>query len=659
MNLVKVAVPVPLRQQFDYLLPEKKYIAPGVRVKVPLGRRQTIGIVMGQCEKTTIASSRLKEIVAVCDSEPLLPACLCDFFEKVADYYHHPIGEVVLTSLPRALRQAKPLPPVSCLWANRQNNPALVLNTKQQDALKAILACLDQFYCFLLQGVTGSGKTEVYLQAVAKVLDQGKAVLVLVPEISLTPQTKERFVSRFGDVVVCYHSQMTPKKRLEAWTRVRQQKAPIVIGTRSAVFMPFSQLGLIVIDEEHDPSFKQQEGFRYSARDVAVWRAKLLGCPVILGSATPAFESLANAKAGKYQLLVLPERATQVKPPEVTLLDVGQQKLKAGLSPLLLAQIALRLEKKEQVLLFINRRGYAPTYMCLNCHWLATCPRCDARLTLYSEQSTLVCHYCLFRCSCPPRCPTCQSTALQPVGYGTQRLEESLKAHFPQATLARIDSDATRKKGYLEEILTKTKDNEIQLLIGTQILAKGHHFPHLRLVAILDADGGLFSADFRAVEKMAQLIIQVAGRAGRVHQAGEVFIQTSHPAHPFLRALFKQDYAKLTETLLDERARCHLPPFSHLALIRAYAKTADLPQKLLLHVQKGLAPYLHEAVKILGPVPAPMLKRQGYYHFQLLLQSSSRRALHQMLGYCTPLLEKSTLARRTRWSLDIDPQEMF
>ncbi|MFI4938390.1 MAG: primosomal protein N' [Candidatus Berkiellales bacterium] len=660
--IYQVALAVPFRRLYDYLPPPEinTTLQRGCRVKVPFGRQELIGVIMKICQHSDIPPEKLKPILVVCEEEPIFSEELCHLFEITARYYHHPIGEVVFTGAPLALRQGKAYeaipeecaPPISPLTEVK-------LNQAQHVALKAILDKEHQFAPFLLDGITGSGKTEVYLQVAAQMLNQKRQVLILVPEISLTPQTLQRFQERFGDAVICYHSKLTPKARWQAWCKVKSQQASIVVGTRSAIFLPFLALGFIVVDEEHDLSFKQQEGFRYSARDVAVLRAKQLNCPIVLGSATPAFESLFNVKTNKYQGLVLPERATQSNLPEITQLDVRHKKLKGGLCAALLHNIEEELARGGQVLLFINQRGFAPTFMCYACGWMGQCQHCDSRLTYHQKTNRLICHHCLHQQSAPSHCPSCNTSELHPVGQGTERLENVLQERFPEVSLARIDSDMTRKKGSLEQLLTVAENKEAQILIGTQILAKGHHFPHLTLVAIVDADGGLFSTDFRAVERMAQLIIQVAGRAGRVHQAGKVIIQTLHPDHPLLQQILKQDYRELAQILLQERKQCQLPPFTHLALIRAQGPELGSVERLLKEVQRAVQKTADPALTILGPVPAPMLKRQGNFRFQLLMQAVQRQPLHQALSHAAVILENSKFTKKIRWSLDVDPLEMF
>lgn len=659
--IYQVALDVPLRRLFDYVAPANQttLLARGTRVRVPFGRQTLTGIILGHSHESAMSDDQLKAIESICELTPIFPDDLCTFIEKAALYYHHPIGEVAFCGAPSLLREGKEIPGHEVVAAHSVTTSDLILNDEQALALNAILAARGQFQPFLLEGITGSGKTEIYLRAAQILSSEQKQILILVPEISLTPQTAQRFNEWFGDNVICYHSRMTPKARFAAWLKVQQGATSIVVGTRSSVFLPFTQLGLIVVDEEHDASFKQQEGFRYSARDMAVVRAKLANCPIVLGSATPAFETLYNAQLGKYQHLVLKSRAIKAQLPTITHLDIRHNKLEGGLSAQLIARIEAHLKQKGQVLLFINRRGFAPTYLCYGCGWMAECQRCDARLTYHQRKKALLCHHCGYQCAITKVCPTCQSADLNPIGQGTEKIEEILSKRFPDTPIARIDSDATRKKGSLEALLHKAHNNEVPLLIGTQMLAKGHHFPHLTLVAIVDADGGLFSVDFRAVERMAQLLIQVAGRAGRVHQAGEVVIQTCFPTHPLLQQIREQNYPQLAQPLLVERSHCKLPPFAHLALVRAHASDPDLPEQLLMQVQRELKGLHIKDVEILGPVPAPMYRRQGNYRYQLLIQASARKPLHHVLSYSTTILEKAASAKRLRWSLDVDPVEMF
>jgi len=556
-------------------------------------------------------------------------------------------------------------------WVERTERPCLAapeqesgdipppLNTTQQQAVDAIGEHLEGFQPLLLEGVTGSGKTEVYLQAMAPVIEAGRQVLVLVPEIGLTPQLLERFRRRFPLPIALLHSGLNDSERLCAWSMAREGLAPIVIGTRSAVFTPLPRLGLIIVDEEHDASFKQQDGFRYSGRDVAVVRAQRHNIPIVLGSATPSLESLHNALQGRYRHLELPERAGSAVHPSIHLLDVRQQKMEEGLSEPLQKAMHRHLDAGGQVLLFLNRRGFAPTLLCHDCGWVSHCQRCDAHMTYYARSGRLRCHHCGAERPVPPQCPDCGSIDLRPVGQGTERIEQSLKKLFPARGVVRIDRDSTRRKGSMDALLAEVHSGEGRILIGTQMLAKGHHFPNVTLVGILDADQGLFSVDFRAGERMAQLIVQVAGRAGRADKPGTVLIQTHVPDHPLLRLLVEKDYAHFARAALKEREEAQMPPFSHLALLRAEAVDRHAPMAFLEEA-RGLAEQLpHEKVWLLGPVPAPMERRAGRNRAQLLLQGETRQALHQLLNAWAAQLEGLKSGRKVRWSLDVDPGELF
>ena len=533
------------------------------------------------------------------------------------------------------------------------------LNATQHQAVEAIAEHLGGFQPLLLEGVTGSGKTEVYLQAIDKVLAAGRQVLVLVPEIGLTPQLLERFRRRFPLPIALLHSGLNDTERHCAWQMAREGLAPIVIGTRSAVFTPLPNPGLIIVDEEHDASFKQQEGFRYSGRDVAIMRARRQDIPIVLGTATPSLESLHNALQGRYRHLALPERAGNAVHPAIHLLDVRQQKMEEGLSEPLQKGMQRHLEAGGQVLLFLNRRGFAPTLLCHDCGWVSHCTRCDAHMTYYAQSGRIRCHHCGAERPVPPQCPDCGSLDLRPIGQGTERIEQTLKQRFPDYRVVRIDRDSTRRKGAMDALLAEVHSGEGRILIGTQMLAKGHHFPDVTLVGILDADQGLFSIDFRAGERMAQLIVQVAGRAGRADKPGTVVIQTHVPDHPLLRLLVEKDYAHFARAALKEREEAQMPPFSHLALLRAEAVDKQAPMAFLEEARQQAEQLPHEGIWLLGPVPAPMERRAGRNRAQLLLQADSRQALHKLLNQWAPALEGLKSGRKVRWSLDVDPAELF
>ncbi|TCO82674.1 replication restart DNA helicase PriA [Plasticicumulans lactativorans] len=537
-------------------------------------------------------------------------------------------------------------------------HPGPPLAAAQAEAVAAITSATG-FAAFLLEGVTGSGKTEVYLRAIAATLAAGRQALVLVPEIGLTPQLLERFRARLPTPLAVLHSGLSDGERLNAWLAARSGSAGVLIGTRSAVFAPLARPGLIVLDEEHDPSFKQQDGFRYSARDLAVVRAHAAGIPVVLGSATPALESLRNVQLGRYRHLRLDERAAGAQPPATEVIDLRRQGLDEGLSAPLLARIGAHLDAGGQVLLFLNRRGYAPALYCHACGWLAECPRCDARMTVHRGRQRLLCHHCGSERALPRACPDCGGAELLGLGQGTERIEAALARHFPGVGVARIDRDSTRRKGALEGLLDGVHDGRHRLLIGTQMLAKGHHFPEVTLVGVVDADQGLFSADFRATERMAQTLVQVAGRAGRAGRPGSVAIQTHHPDHPLLQRLLHAGYPAFAEALLAERREAQLPPFAHQALLRAEAATAAAPLAFL-DAAAALAGTLGPAgVEVLGPVPAPMERRAGRHRAQLLLQAVERPLLQALLARWVEALAALPGARQVRWSLDVDPVDLF
>ncbi len=565
-------------------------------------------------------------------------------------------------------------------------SPAFSPNAEQQSAIAAI-AEAGSFAPFLLDGVTGSGKTEVYLHAIAQCLARGKQALVLVPEIGLTPQLLERFRARLGVPVHATHSGLTDNERARVWAAAWRGQARVIVGTRSAVFTPLPEAGLIVIDEEHDASYKQQDGIRYHARDFALVRAKALDVPVLLGSATPSLESLHNARAGRYAHLRLTHRAGEAKAPRVRVLDVRKRPLQAGLSPEALDAIRAALDAGGQVLAFKNRRGYAPVLLCHDCGWSAQCRRCDAPMTVHAGGRRLQCHHCGARQARPLACPDCASLALQPQGIGTERLEELLAERHADVPVLRVDSASTRRKDGLAKALATLGDAP-GILVGTQMLAKGHDLAKLTLVCVVGIDEGLFSADFRAREKLAQLLIQVAGRAGRAQRAGEVLLQTHHPQHPLLSTLIAGGYHAFADAELAEREAAELPPFAYLALLRAEAKQADAPLAFLQAAHASLKPLSHRErgwgegptkpnpsrtgapaeartghnaaqVHIHGPFPAPMPRRAGMHRAQLLLSASSRPALHALLDAGTPMLHDLPEARRVRWSLDVDPIDLY
>ncbi|MGF1899748.1 primosomal protein N' [Aliivibrio sifiae] len=533
------------------------------------------------------------------------------------------------------------------------------LNEEQAIAI-ATVNSNPEFGCYLLDGVTGSGKTEVYLQLLEPILKAGRQALILVPEIGLTPQTINRFKRRFNVPVDMIHSALNDTERLNAWLAARDNHAGIIIGTRSALFTPFHDLGIIIVDEEHDASYKQQDSMRYHARDLAVMRANLDNIPIILGSATPALETLHNAKVGKYHHLTLTKRAGTAIPARHGVLDVKGLYLNSGLSAPLIAQMRKHLSEGNQVMLFLNRRGFSPALMCHECGWMAECKRCDAFYTFHQHSNEIRCHHCGSQQPIIHQCQGCGSTQLISVGVGTEQLETQLMNLFPEYKTVRIDRDSTRRKGSLESYLEAIKNNEYQILIGTQMLAKGHHFPNVTLVGLIDVDSSLFSSDFRAPERLAQLFIQVAGRAGRASKPGEVILQTHHPEHSLLQSLLHQGYGHFAEYALQERKFAQLPPYTHLSLFRAEANNNENVEQFLRQVRDILEshPQFHDATPVLGPIPAPLARRAGKYRWQLLFQAPNRTVMQSMLRGAKTAIELLPLAKKVRWTLDIEPQDL-
>ncbi|MDT3847371.1 MAG: primosomal protein N' [Vibrio anguillarum] len=533
------------------------------------------------------------------------------------------------------------------------------LNQEQAIAIASINSH-HHFACYLLEGVTGSGKTEVYLNLIKPVLEKGRQALVLVPEIGLTPQTINRFRKRFNVPVAVVHSGLNETERLNAWLAARDNIAGIIIGTRSALLTPFADLGIIIVDEEHDASYKQQDSLRYHARDVAVMRANLEQIPIVLGSATPALETLHNALSGKYHHLSLTQRAGVAVPTKNKVLDVKGLFLESGLSAPLIAEMRKHLSAGNQVMLFLNRRGFSPALMCHECGWIAECKRCDAYYTFHQYSSDMRCHHCGSQRPVVHQCQGCGSTQLVTVGVGTEQLEAQLAQLFPEYKTVRIDRDSTRRKGSLESALSSIRQGEYQILIGTQMLAKGHHFPDVTLVALLDVDGSLYSSDFRAAERLAQLFTQVAGRAGRASKPGEVILQTHHPEHSLLQALLQKDYRHFAETALEERKIAMLPPYTYLTLFKAESNQASMVEEFLRQIRHTLEahPLFDDSCLVLGPTPAPLAKREGKYRWQLLLQTQHRSKMQKLLMSAKPAIGLLPLAKKIRWSLDIEPQDL-
>ncbi|ABS47100.1 MULTISPECIES: primosomal protein N' [Yersinia pseudotuberculosis complex] len=579
--------------------------------------------------------------------------------------YRHQVNEMALTESALQALRSKGLIDLRAQEATTTDwrhsfsvlGERLRLNTEQATAVGAIRSEDNQFAAWLLAGVTGSGKTEVYLSVLENILAQGRQALILVPEIGLTPQTIARFRERFNAPVEVLHSGLNDSERLSVWLRARSGEAAIVIGTRSALFTPFSRLGVIIIDEEHDSSYKQQEGWRYHARDLAVFRAREEGIPIVMGTATPALETLHNVQMGKYRQLTLTKRAGSAKPAAQHLLDLKGLPLKVGLSQPLLKRMKTHLQAGNQVILFLNRRGYAPALLCHECGWIAECQRCDHYYTLHQNHRQLRCHHCDSQRPVPQQCPKCGSTHLVSVGVGTEQLENELAPLFPETPITRIDRDTTSRKGSLEQYLADVHQGGARILIGTQMLAKGHHFPDVTLVALLDVDGALFSADFRSAERFAQLYTQVSGRAGRAGKQGEVILQTHHPEHPLLQILLQQGYDAFAKQALEERKSVFLPPYTSHIIVRSEDHDNQQSALFLQQLRNLLeaSPLKDEALWIMGPVPALQAKRGGRFRWQLLLQHPSRQLLQRLIKTSQPLISTLPQARKVKWTIDVDP----
>ena len=731
MPIIRVALDVPVNTLFDYLALDITAQDIGVRVCVPFGKKQVIGVIMEVATHSLVSSHKLRHATHIFRDIPPLPAALLDLFRFCSAYYHHPLGEVVMNGLPGRLRSIKPVVadsaaasrycltpagratgllaiPARCIVKRRllaglkessvmnieavkalsrrapavlkefirlrwveetlatlpstaaslieTTSPGPALTTDQESAVNDIAAKINDFNTWLLHGITGSGKTEVYLRLISLLLRQGRQTLVLVPEINLTPQLEAIFRARFPAIqLVSLHSGLNPGERVNAWLQAQQGEAKIILGTRLAVFTPLPKLGLIIVDEEQDTSFKQQEGLRYSARDVAIFRAKHANAPVILGSATPSLESYYNAVSGRYLRLRLSSRAVKnAALPVVRCIDTRAAKTKEGFSVPLIAALEKCLTLHQQSLVFINRRGYAPVLLCKSCAWTATCHRCASRLVVHLREKQLRCHHCGHQERFPSVCPECGDQDIAPFGHGTQRVEAALAERFPEARIVRIDRDSMRRKNAWQKILKDIQEQRVDILVGTQILAKGHDFPNLSLVSILNSDASLFSTDFRASERLFAQLMQVAGRAGRANILGQVLIQTEFPDHPLYQALRRHDYDSLAQTLLAERKTAGFPPYVYQAFLRAEALQIAAALDFLARAAAIAKAPKH--VEIFDPVPAQMARLRGMERAYLLIQSGSRKQLQEFLAVWRAKLDTLS-AHKVRWTLDVDPLE--
>lgn len=713
-SILQVALDTPLQRLFDYRLPDSLgMVPPGSLVEVPFGRTRQIGVALNQPSHSLISTDKLREVIRVFDDRPALSPDILRLAQFCADYYHYSLGAILLATLPPRLRNAAPFVAVTpwlvlteagraaapaarakaqhalldalrmapqareAVRTNKQSRHATALVTagwaewsrlppagstpptaaappataEQQTALERLMPALTQFGVHLIHGVTGSGKTELYLRLIDAVLEQGRQALVLIPEISLTPQLEQHFRRRFpGRRIATLHSGLSESARTENW--LAAPDADLLLGTRLSVFAPLPRLGLIVVDEEHDLSFKQQDGLRYSARDVAIARAQQCRIPVLLGSATPSLESYAQALNGRYQLIEMKQRAvSQAQLPSIELVDLKHIPLDNGLTRPALQALGETLARGEQSLVFLNRRGYAPALYCPSCAWVSPCPSCSARLVLHQSARRLKCHHCGFESRIPAECPSCGNPDLKALGQGTQRLEETLSTLLPAARIRRIDRDSMRPRAWVE-LGEAVHGGAIDILVGTQMLAKGHDFPNMTLALILDTDGALYSPDFRATERLFAQLMQVAGRAGRADKPGRVLIQTAFPDHPLFRYLQRHDYPGYARMLLAERKQLDLPPVTRQVLLRAEAPSMSAALAFLQQAARVVPE--HPQISVFTAVPAPMARVANLERAQLLIQSASRQALQAFVRDWQPQLD-TIKPRVARWSVDIDP----
>ena len=664
--ILEVVLDTPLNSSFDYRWPCEpgQEPLPGQLALVSFSRREVMALIVAIKHTTEVPPEKLKDALEVRSQLAPLPQRWIALARFAAEYYQRPLGEVALPGLPKNLRVPKTVALDRALKklakldapqdAEAVGMPAL--NAAQREAADAIGGALG-FTPLLLWGVTGSGKTEVYLQACAQVLarDPQAQILILVPEINLTPQLEGNIRARFpGMMLATLHSSLSEGERMLHWLAAHNGQARIVLGTRLAILASLPNLKLIVIDEEHDPSYKQQEGLRYSARDLAVWRAHQLGIPIVLGSATPSLESWHHARVGRYRRLDLRERAVRdAVLPTVRLINMERDRPRDGLTGDVLAALRLRLERGEQSLLFLNRRGYAPVICCDACGWISNCTRCTAFMVLHKPENRLRCHHCSLELRIPRSCPTCGNVDLQPLGRGTQRVEEGLQAMFPQARILRIDADSTRLKGSAQAAFDSVHRGEVDILIGTQMVAKGHDFKKLTLVGILNPDTALFSQDYRASERLFAQLMQVAGRAGRAGAPSEVLVQTRYVQHPLYGAVMRHDYERFAGNLLDERREAGLPPFMYQALLRAEAR--ELPIAIdFLEAARDCLPL--DGIMMNDPIPMTMTRVHNVDRAQLLVESSSRPALQAFLREWVEQLR--AMKSRVKWSLEVDPLDI-
>ncbi len=651
-----IAVGFPLRQCFTYK--SKEEIKKGKRVIVPFGSKSTIGIVVKKIAKPKSLKG-LKEIISIADEYSCFNGSIFEAIIWASDYYHHPIGEVFFSFMPTLLRKQN-----NKIIIDLDENTEYKLNeedkklklTKEQNINLSKLNKVEKFSPSLIYGVTGSGKTEIYLQLAEKFILQNKSILILVPEINLIPQLEKRFKDRFNGDIGVYHSRQTPNQRLKVWLRSKFGGIRIVIGTRSSVLMPLKNLGAIIIDEEHDQSYKQAEGFKFSGRDLAIKRAQIENIPVFLGSATPSLQTLKLVKEKKFKKFDLLRRVDGKKPPKLIPLDISDSPLLGGIAIQAMSIIEAAINKGEQVLIFLNRRGFAPLYECDNCGWVAKCSSCESNLVFHKSKNRLICHKCESVYGVNKTCPDCHSNEINTLGTGTERVEEVLRSTFKKVPIIRMDYDSTKMKGSIEAIYEKANTSKEAILVGTQMLSKGHDFPKVTLCVILNADGGLLSPEINAIEKISQQLIQVSGRAGRNNNLAKVIIQTRYPNDENLRQIKTGDYRLVSEQCLKTNKALNMPPYSTVAILRVTSPSPESCYKFLDKANHLLND--KKNVYIIGPLPSIPLKVKGNTRNHLIIKSDTRTYLNRVLNYLTYEIQTWPETKKVKWSYDIDPYDM-
>ena len=662
-QVINVAVNYPLYQTFKYSVPNKiGKVNIGERVLVPFGKKTIVGIVVKrekQVNKDKI-NYILKPIIDIIDDHPVVNPEIMKICTWASDYYEYPLGQVIFGALPSQLKQGVPIANVK-IFENQHKKVAeekleISLNNEQNSIFKKILRNTDSFSTSLIHGVTGSGKTEVYVKLAQEAIRKKKQVLIIVPEINLTPQTITRFEMYIDENIKSYHSGHTLKEKMTTWLNVKNKKLDIVIGTRSSIFLPFKSLGLIIIDEEHDSSLKQQEKFRYHARDLSIMRAKSLNIPIVIGSATPSFESLHNTLLEKFKKYNLTKRYYKTDLPKITLVDLTKDLPQDGISKFLKEKITNTLSKKQQILLYIGRRGFSHALTCLECRWISKCKICESFMTYHKNQKLLKCHHCGNKQSISTNPGKCEKCNLVPVGFGTQRIEDKIKELFPDARVGRIDSDAISSLKKLRDFINRAKNNEVDILIGTQMIVKGHDFPNVSLVGIIDIDSGLFNLDFRGLERTAQLITQVAGRSGRKNEGGHVIIQTRTPKHPLLDILLSKGYENFAMKNLNDRKKANLPPYTHLCLVRMSSSKKITAFNFLDKIKCLFSE--QKSIFFLGPADAPIPKKNNMYIHQLIVGSKNRTVLRKITQEIRQYIIKKK-PYNIKWSIDVDPIDLY